>query len=62
MMHSQKCYKGVKTQMFPSINFIVYVICRGHMLSLSTHLYDKNLVCEAALCLIQDQSVFSGEK
>ena len=32
------------------------------MLSLSTHLFVKNLVFEAALSLIQDQSVFSEEK
>ena len=32
------------------------------MLCLSTHLFVKNLVCEAALCLIQDQSIFSEEK
>ena len=29
---------------------------------LSIHLFVKNLVCEAALCLIQDQSIFSEEK
>ena len=32
------------------------------MLCLSTHLFVKNLVCEAALCLMQDQSMFSEEK
>ena len=32
------------------------------MLSLSTHLFVKNLACEAALCLSQDQSIFSEEK
>ena len=59
MMRSQKCYKGVKTQMFPSINFIDTL---RDILSLSTHLFVKNLVCEAAFCLIQDQSIFSEEK
>ena len=60
-MGSQKCYKGVKTQMFPSVNFID-TVRDIIMLSLSTHLFVKNLVCEAALCLIQDQSIFSEEK
>ena len=34
------------------------------MLSLHeyTDLFVKNLVCEVALCLIQDQSIFSEEK
>ena len=61
MMGSQKCYKGVKTQMFPSINFIDTVrdICFPCM---STYLFVKNLVCEVALCLIHDQSIFSEEK
>ena len=39
-----------------------YWHCQGHILCLSTHLFVKNLVCEAALCLIQDQSIFSEEK
>ena len=58
-MHSQKCYKGAKTQIFPLINFIDTV---RDILCLSTHLFVKNLVCEAGLCLIQDQSIFSEEK
>ena len=60
-MRSQKCYKGVKTQIFPSINYIDTVrdICFPGS---STDLFVKNLVCEAALCLIQDQSIFSEEK
>ena len=39
-----------------------YWHCQGHILCLSTHLFVKNLVCEASLCLIQDQSTFSEEK
>ena len=64
MMRSQKCYKGVKTHMFPSINFIDTVrdICFPCMSQMSTHLFVKNLVWEVSLCLIQDQSIFSEEK
>ena len=32
------------------------------MFSLSTNMFVKNPVCEAALCLIQDQSIFSEDK
>ena len=67
VMHSQNCYKGVKTQIFPLIrpffkNFIDTVrdmwICPPWVHICSS----KTLVCEAALCLVQDQSIFSEEE
>ena len=48
---------GTKNPIFGVLAHGLYTL-----LEYTEHLFVKNLVCEAALCLIPDQSIFSEEK
>ena len=66
VMNSQKCWKRVKTQILPLIHQAIFInfldTVRDTCLRWVHICSSKNLVCEAALCLFQDQSMFSEDK